>query len=214
MANDSLYRNVPKKNRPSPNKTIQLDNQIPLSETAENPPDYLPYSMYSNLEQLQQKAQEDTIHPNRSPQAANPKLPSLKPKKRHSRPLKLTGEVNLGTNKFNNRERRPRPRKPMEEVVTNAGRHHHHPNDIQEEVEETTTQLTTEKLIETTTEASKPALSSSSSAEAKKKLDEKALRRERLKQKLAALTPQERQTFLLMKQQRADAKKKGINFAK
>lgn len=216
--NDSLYRTVPKKNRPSPNKPIQLNNQIPQSETAENAPDYLPYSMYSKLEQLQQKAREDTIHPNRSPQAASPKLPSQKPKKRHSRPLKLTGEVNLGTNKFNSRDRKQRPQKPVDEVVTNAGRHHHHPNEIAEVEEEeeattttmapttTTQQPTTEKLIVTTTTAS-------ASIEAKRKLDEKALRRERLKQKLAALTPQERQAFLLMKQQRAEAKKKGINYA-
>lgn len=174
--------------------------------------------MYSKLEHLQQKAQEDTIHPNRSPQAVSPKLPSQKPKKRHSRPLKLTGEVNLGTNKFNSRDRKQRPKKPDDEVVTNAGRHHHHPNEIAEVEEEeeattttmapttTTQQPTTEKLIVTTTTAS-------ASIEAKRKLDEKALRRERLKQKLAALTPQERQAFLLMKQQRAEAKKKGINYA-
>ena len=51
-----------------------------------------------------------------------------------------------------------------------------------------------------------------STVEAKKKLDEKAMRRERLRQKLAALTPEEQQAFLLMKKQRADAKKKGLTF--
>lgn len=211
--NDSAYRNVPKRNRQNPNRTIQLNNQIPKGETTDNAPDYLPYSVYSNLEQMQQKAQEE-IHPLRSQQAVEPKLPSQKPKKRHSKPLNLTGEVNLGTNKFRNRERKQRVRKPVEviteEVVTNAGRHHHHPNDILE-VETTPTQATTELEILGTTPT--PIADKVSALEAKKKLDEKAQRRERLKQKLAALTPEERQAFLLMKQQRADAKKKGLGYA-
>lgn len=171
---------------------------------------------------MQQKAQEDTIHPLRSPHAANPKQPSARPKKRHSRPLKLTGEVNLGTNKFTNRDKKQRqkqqkkpvdiPAADVEETVTNAGRHHHHkhPNDIPE-VDTTTAQILMETLIfETTPEPIVERTTSAISDEAKKKLDEKALRRERLRQKLAALSPEEQQAFLLMKKQRADAKKKGL----
>lgn len=165
---------------------------------------------------LQQKAQED-IHPLGSPYAANPKQPSQKPKKRHSRPLKLTGEVNLGTNKFSNRDRKQKKERqpvniPAQETVTNAGRHHHHPNDIPEvETTSTTTEATTEALVFETTQA--PIVERTTVSDAKRKLDEKAMRRERLKQKLAALTPEERQAFLLMKQQRAEAKKKGLNYA-
>lgn len=212
----SLYRNVPKKNRLSPNKAIQLNNQIPKEEAIENAPDYLPYSVYSNLEQMKQKQQEDTIHPVR---AENPKQLSARPKKRHS--LKLTGEVNLGTNKFTSRDRKLRkkqqpkqvvdiPAAEIEETVTNAGRHHHHkhPNDIPE-VETTPAQALTETLIfETTPE---PFVERTTMlADQKKKLDEKAQRRERLRAKLAALTPEEQQAFLLMKKQRAEAKKKGL----
>jgi hypothetical protein len=54
--------------------------------------------------------------------------------------------------------------------------------------------------------------STTTSSDQKKKMDEKALRRQRLIQKLKALTPEERQAFLLMKQQRAEAKKKGLQF--
>lgn len=169
---------------------------------------------------MQQKAQEDVIHPVRShPQADNSRQPQLKPRKRHSRPLNLTGEVNLGTNKFKRREKKLR-RKPvntLEETVTNAGRHHHH-QDIPNEIEtthasvssstspSTSTQAPTELPISETTEA--PV---NKSLLLKKKLDEKALRRERLKQRLAELTPEERQAFLLMKQQRAEAKKRSLN---
>lgn len=230
LTNDSLYRNVPKRNRSNPNKTVQLKNQIPKGEISpENAPDYLPYNVYSNLEQLQQKAQEDVIHPLRSPHAENPKKPSLKPRKRHSRPLKLTGEVNLGTNKFNNREKKLRQKerqKPFEhpvntidETVTNAARHHHHHN-LQNEIKdvETTTiavedsfpTTTTESIIIETTQSSVDT-STLRTTEEKRKLDEKAHRRERLKAKLAQLTPEERQAFLLMKAQRAEAKKLGIN---
>jgi hypothetical protein len=114
-SNRSQYRTVPKRNRVNPGKTVQLNNKFPKTELADNAPDYLPPSVYTNLEQLQQKAQEDVIHPVESPHATNPKLPSMRPKKRHSKPLKLTGEVNLG-NQFKH-ERRQRPkdrRKPLE----------------------------------------------------------------------------------------------------
>lgn len=224
MTNDSLYRNVPKKNRSNPNKTIQLKNQIPKGEISpENAPDYLPYNVYSNLEQLQQKAQEDVIHPLRSPHAENPKKPSVKPRKRHSRPLKLTGEVNLGPNKFNNREKKLRQKerkKPTEHPintieVTNAARHHHRHN-IQNEIKdvETTTLTAETDSIPTTTESiiieTTQSTSTLRTTEEKRKLDEKAHRRERLKAKLAQLTPEEREAFLLMKAQRAEAKKRGI----
>lgn len=209
---------MPKKNRPSPNKSIQLNNRIPADENTENAPEYLPPSVYRNLEPMQQKPQEDTIHPVRSSHAINPQEPSAKPKKRHSRPLKLTGEVNLG-NQFANRDKKHRkkqqkpveiPAAEIEETVTNAGRHHHHkhPNDIPE-IETTSIKAPT-LVFETTPE---PIVErTTSTVEAKKKLDEKAMRRERLRQKLAALSPEEQQAFLLMKKQRAEAKKKGLTF--
>lgn len=216
MTNNSLYRNVPKRNRQNPNKSIQLNNQIPKEETSDAP-DYLPYSVYSNLEQLKQKAQEDIIHPIQNSHSASPKQPSLKPRKRHSRPLKLTGEVNLGTNKFSNRERKQKqkqkererpveePVNTIEETVTNAGRHHHH--NLPNEIETSSTYVPTESSVFETTQSS---IEKTTKSEEKKKLDEKAHRRERLKQKLSALTPEERQAFLLMKHQRSEAKKKGL----
>ena len=219
FVSNSQYRAVPKKNRPV-SKTIQLNNRIPADEISENAPDYLPPSIYRKLEPMQQKPQEDTIHPLRSPHAENSKEPSAKPKKRHSRPLKLTGEVNLGPNKFTNRDKKQRkkqqlkpvetPAADIEETVKNAGRHHHHkhPNDIPE-IESTPYQAPT-LVFETTPE---PIFErTTSTVEAKKKLDEKAIRRDRLRQKLAALSPEEQQAFLLMKKQRADAKKKGLKF--
>lgn len=168
-----------------------------------------------------QKAQEDVIHPLRSTHAESPRQQSMKPRKRHSRPLKLTGEVNLGTKNFKaERKHRQRARpaatksvNTIDETVTDAGRHHHHnselPNEIPalEVIETSTAQAATEApFVEETTQ---PKFEKS---ETKAKLDEKAHRRERLKQKLAALTPEERQAFLLMKQQRAEAKKKGLNY--
>lgn len=204
-----------------------MNNKFPKTEFADNAPDYLPPSVYTNLEQLQQKAQEDVIHPVDSPHAANPKLPSQRPKKRHSKPLKLTGEVNLG-NQFKH-ERRQRPkerRKPVEnrenaiveEPVTNPVRHHHHiENEIQEveQTPETTTMAeaateaaTVSDLIDDSAKVSEE--DKILAAETKKKLDEKAMRRERLKEKLSKLSPEQRQAFLLMKQQRAEAKKKGL----
>jgi hypothetical protein len=215
---------MPKKNRQNPKKTIQLNNQIPADEVSENAPDYLPPSVYRNLEPMQQKPHEDTIHPVRSSHATNSKEPAARPKKRHSRPLKLTGEVNLGTDRFIVRDKKQRkkqkpveiPAADIEEAVTNAGRHHHHkhPNDIPE-IESTSLPAPT-LVFETTPEpeqfVERTTSSVVSSVEAKKKLDEKALRRERLKAKLAALSPEEQQAFLLMKKQRAEAKRKGLTF--
>lgn len=165
---------------------------------------------------MQQKAQEDIIHPVGNSLTDNQRQLSQKPRKRHSRPLNLTGEVNLGTNNFNRREKKQR-RKPvnaLQETVTNAGRHHHH--NIPNEIDTTQAPLSTSTSTQSPTEL--PILETTQSrvdkslmlAE-KKKLNEKALRRERLKQKLAALTPEERQAFLLMKQQRAEAKKRSLN---
>lgn len=224
---NSQYRTVPKRNRVNPGKTVQLNNKFPKTELADNAPDYLPPSVYTNLEQLQQKAQEDVIHPVESPHATNPKLPSMRPKKRHSKPLKLTGEVNLG-NQFKH-ERRQRPkdrRKPLEhrensiveEPVTNPVRHHHHiENEILEVEQAPETTTTAEPVTEAVTESDLIDDSAKVSeddkilaAETKKKLDEKAMRRERLKEKLSKLSPEQRQAFLLMKQQRAEAKKKGL----
>jgi hypothetical protein len=216
MTSFSLIRNVPKKNRQNQNKAIQPNNnrQTMREEVIDdNAPDYLPYSLYSKLSPFQQKPQEDVIHPVESSHAANPKQPSQKPRKRHSRPLKLTGEVNLGTDKLRAKKHKQRPIH-VEETVTNAGRHHHHPNDIPEveTTSTTTTQEPTEAPIEETTQAS-IVVERTTMTEAKRKLEEKAQRRERLKEKLKALTPEERQAFLLMKQQRADAKKKGLIIA-
>lgn len=211
---------MPKKNRPNLNRTIQLKNGIPADEVSENAPDYLPPSVYRNLVPMQQKPQEDTIHPVRSSHATNSREPSAKPKKRHSRPLKLTGEVNLGTNQFIVREKKQKKKqkKPVEipavdiEETTNAGRHHHHkhPNDIPEI--ETTSIPAPTLVFETTPEPEEFVERTTSSVEAKKKLSEKAMRRERLREKLAALSPEEQQAFLLMKKQRAEAKKRGIAF--
>lgn len=214
---------MPKKNRLNPNRGIQLNNQTPKDEASDNAPDYLPYSVYSNLEQMQ-KAQEDVIHPLRSPHAENPKKQSMKPRKRHSRPLKLTGEVNLGINNIKSEKKYRQRARPVEksvnaidETVTDAGRHHHHqnlPNDIpaiELEVVETLTEAATTGtpiIVETTL----APIEKSTLSETKTKLVEKAHRRELLKQKLAALTPEERQAFLLMKQQRAEAKKKGMAY--
>lgn len=207
-----------------------MNNQTAIRESSDNAPDYLPYSAYSNLEQMQ-KAQEDVIHPLRSPHAETPKQQSMKPRKRHSRPLKLTGEVNLGTNKLKGERKHRQRARPstseksvneveksvneIDQTVTDAGRHHHHHHNIPNEIptievmETSTAEVTTEAAIDETTHApsEKPTV-----AEMKARVDEKARRRERLREKLAMLTPEERQAFLEMKQQRAEAKKKGLNY--
>lgn len=200
-------KNVPKKNRQSANR--RLSSQIPPTEQPDNAPDYLPYSAYSNLEQMQQKTHEDVIHPLH---ASDSRQATMKPRKRHSK-LKLTGEVNLG-DQFKH-VRKPRPserRKKVEPPRVNA---------IEEEeiVTSTTQQLPNEiesgnEVTERATEAPETStafvIGKKEASEMQRKLDEKAMRRERLKAKLAQLTPEERQAFLLMKQQRAEAKKKGL----
>lgn len=214
-----------------------MNNQTAIRESSDNAPDYLPYSAYSNLEQMQ-KAQEDVIHPLRSPHAETPKQQSMKPRKRHSRPLKLTGEVNLGTNKLKGERKHRQRARPstseksvneveksvneIDQTVTDAGRHHHHHHNIPNEIptievmETSTVEVTTEAPIDETTHAPSEKTHAPSEKptvpEMKARLDEKARRRERLREKLAMLTPEERQAFLEMKQQRAEAKKKGLNY--
>jgi DNA-directed RNA polymerase specialized sigma24 family protein len=102
--------------------------------------------------------------------------------------------------------------------VTNPVRHHHHiENEILEVEQAPETTTTAEPVTEAVTESDLIDDSAKVSeddkilaAETKKKLDEKAMRRERLKEKLSKLSPEQRQAFLLMKQQRAEAKKKGL----
>jgi len=207
-------------------------NQPATSNVQAENPDYLPYSAYNNkVEQLQQKPQEDIINPIKSSHATNPKQPTVKPKKRHS--LKLTGEVNLGTNKFTNKRRQKhhKTEKPNDslsniaaaedtttmkiEAQTNAGRHHHvAPPHQEEEPQEEVVIAATTKTTTTTTTTTQEAVTAEPTtqiSEIKRKLDEKAERRERLKEKLANLTHEEKQIFLLMKQQRAEARKRKSN---
>lgn len=198
-------KNVPKKNRQNANRKVI--SQVPLSERTDAP-DYLPYSAYSNLEQMQQKTHEDVIHPLH---ASDSRQATMKPRKRHSK-LKLTGEVNLG-DQFKH-VRKPRPserRRKIEPPRVNA---------IDEEIatsvprENLPNEIEAEEVTEAATEAPETStvfvIGKKEASEAKKKLDEKAMRRERLKAKLAQLSPEEREAFLLMKQQRAEAKKKGL----
>lgn len=193
------------------------NEKIDVTTTTTSVPDYLPYNAYKNLETMDQKPQED-IHSQLS--ALQPEQQtSLKQKKRHSKPIKISGDVDLGMN-FNqrNQRRRQKNRKTTTQLPQdNSNHHHHHPNNALpepelEKIDEETTEaskIVGELLTSTTTDA--PPMEKS---ELKKKLEEKALRRDRLKAKLALLTPEERQAFLLMKQQRADARQKGVSYAK
>lgn len=204
-------------------RPTQLNNQTPKNEAIENPPpDYLPYNMYKNLQPMQKKP--DQIHPVENAHGESSQGAVVKPKKRHSK-LKLTGEVDLGKDRFKMRnERRKKKKKQPVEV----------PEKVNEVFEETTVNERVETMdsenIVFITSTHRPTLRlefetsekpleertlkppTTSTSEHKKKLDEKAQRRQRLIQKLKALTPEERQAFLLMKQQRAEAKKKGLEF--
>lgn len=194
-------------------------------------PDYLPYNFYKNLQPMHQKPVEDArIHPVSDSESIALKDPK---KKRHSK-LQLTGEVDLmGRDKFRARnERRKKKKKVIEtstrdndvvfsadtttrdydfemnEVVTGAARHR--------VVFMTSTQRPTLRLEFETSEQpieerTTRTITSTQAPEHKKKLDERAARRQRLIEKLKQLTPEERQAFLLMKQQRAEAKKKGMS---
>lgn len=228
--NSNYYR---KKPRIGTNRLTQLNNDIQkLNQVASSSssttalPEYLPYNAYKNIENTVQKRQED-FHHSLQPlvAAAQTDQQSLKQRKRHS--FKLSGNVDLGTNMFKNKRQR------QAKVVTNESsqnvRHHphnhRHINNALPEVEtrhvdekttierqiETTRPKTTPAPTLTTTSTVAPAIIEATTlSELKKKLEEKAHRRERLKAKLALLTPEERQAFLLMKQQRAEARKKGF----
>lgn len=187
--------------------------------TPTSAPEYIPYNVYKNLEKIEQKPQED-IHSQLS--ALQPELPtSLKQRKRHSKPIKINGEVDLGMSfKRHNQKKRQKTKKTTE----NPNLVHHHPNNALPEPEipkiefETAPpvlvidEYTTTTTASTSTDASAP-IETTTMSELKRKLEEKAFRRERLRAKLAQLTPEERQAFLLMKQQRADARKKGLSYA-
>lgn len=79
-----------------------------------------------------------------------------------------------------------------------------------EPVERTTASTTTTSTTVSSSTVGPAIIERTTMSELRKKLEEKAQRRERLKEKLAKLSPEERQAFLLMKQQRADARKKGF----
>ena len=79
-----------------------------------------------------------------------------------------------------------------------------------EPVERTTASSSTTTTTLSSSTVGPAIIERTTMSELRKKLEEKAQRRERLKEKLAKLTPEERQAFLLMKQQRADARKKGF----
>lgn len=191
----------------------KIDAITTTTESITNPPDYLPYNAYKNLETMQEKKTQEDVHSQIS--ALQPQeQPSLKQRKRHSKPIKISGDVDLGMS-FNQKNQRRRQQKNKKTTTTTQQpNHHHHPNNALPEPEivkeETTSNFENEEF---TTDAPAP-IEKSTMSEQKKKLEEKALRRERLKAKLAQLTPEERQAFLLMKQQRADARKKGLSFAK
>jgi hypothetical protein len=222
----SYYRAVPKKQlRQQIIRPIHLNNQKPKTESIENPPpDYLPYNMYKNLQPMQQKP--DQIHPVESSHSESSGTPVMKPKKRHSK-LKLTGEVDLGKDRFKMRNERRKKKKKQPVEIPEKANEVFEETSLKEQFDVSTDQVvfitsthrptlrlefeTSEKpLEERTLEPSVAATMTTS--EYKKKLEEKAQRRQRLIQKLKALTPEERQAFLLMKQQRAEAKKKGLEF--
>lgn len=265
-SHSNFYR---KKNRTGMNRLSQVNDEVQKSEmTSTTAPDYLPYNVYSKLEKFEQKPQED-IHPvNSATNTAQTNQDLLKPRKRHSRPLKLSGDVDLGFKKKRTKGKKADKKNvsPVDDVVpqqsvidennnskhkddnnNDNGRHHqhkhhnhhhHHPNNALPESSEAKdetkeevkpiielkkpvlefltsppepVEYTTKSTITTTSSTSRPAIIERTTlSELRKKMEEKALRRERLKEKLAKLTPEERQAFLLMKQQRAEAKKKGF----
>lgn len=185
--------------------------------TTTSAPEYLPFNVYKNLETMEQKPQED-IHSQLS--ALQPEQQtSLKQRKRHSKPIKITGDVDLGMN-FNHKRNQKKRQKTKQ--TTEHPQYIHHPNNALPEPEIAKVEIETAPPVlvidedstaaSTSTDASAP-IENTTASELKKKLEEKALRRERLKAKLAQLTPEERQAFLLMKQQRAEARKKGLSYA-
>lgn len=236
-----------KKNRAGVNRLSQVNNDIKKTDAASSTtplPEYLPFNVYKNLEMTKQKPQED-IHPVQTHNTEADRQASLKQRKRHS--LKLTGNVDLGTDTFKRKRQKQKKiakeqQQQQQEQTSERHHHHHHhrhhPNaalpdvpEVEARVEpdfEVTTRAavrTTVATTPTTTTTTTPATTTTSStaapaiieestlSEFKRKLEEKAQRRERLKAKLAQLTPEERQAFILMKQQRAEARKKGLNIA-
>jgi hypothetical protein len=208
----------------------QVNNDIKKNDASSTTPlpEYLPYNAYKNLENMKQKPQED-IHPL---QHVPTDQQSLKQRKRHS--LKLTGNVDLGTDMFKRKPKKPKKvvkkeeeEEQQQQQQSESHHHHHHrhhPNAALPEIPEaelkpevtttTTTKGTTVAQTTTSSTTIAPAvIEESTLSELKRKLEEKAQRRERLKAKLAQLTPEERQAFLQMKQQRAEARKKGMSYA-
>lgn len=239
LVTHSYYRAVPKKQLRQQPKPIQMYTQKPkvgedLSSSS-SPPDYLPYNVYKNLQPMHQKPAEDAkIHPVMSEggELTPPKDPK---KKRHSK-LRLTGEVDLGQGAFRARNERRKKKKKLIETSTrnndvfsaDATPRERDDFDLNEVVTAseprvvfvTSTQRptlrlefeTSEQPIEERTTRTTTGSVTEQSPENKKKLQEKAQRRQRLIEKLKQLTPEERQAFLLMKQQRAEARKKGMTY--
>ena len=206
----------------------QTSQTTPTSRVeAISPPDYLPFIEYNNLEQMKQKNQEHTsvnsdIHPVNS-HASDLRKPIQKPRKRHSG-LKLTGEVNLGTDRFirdkkrhkNSQRKAQRVEGPrtngIQETFTNPSRHHH-----KLQVQETTTVAAATTIIPmpTTTQIAKTlepetteSISISTSTTNTSQRNDKAIRLAKLKQRLSKLTAEERLEYINMKRQRTEAKKK------
>lgn len=216
-------------------RPTQLNNQKPakvMEEMDTSPPDYLPYNIYKNLQPLQKPVEDVQIQPVSEGELAKPRDPMMRPKKRHSK-LKLTGEVDLGGEQFRMRnERRKRKKKRPMETSTKANTEVFSVDStLRQRDEFDLNEIATEHSVEFVTSTHRPTLrlefetsenpleerttkttTSTASSDNKKKLQEKAQRRQRLIEKLKQLTPEERQAFLLMKQQRAEAKKKGLTF--
>lgn len=227
---NNAYRTVPKKNRVNQVRLPQAQTPKSPPQMEEiSPPDYLPFIEYNNMEQMKQKNQEhssvnsDLIHPVLNSHASDSRKPIQKPRKRHSG-LKLTGEVNLGTDRFMREKKRhknsqrkaqrnegPKPN-GIEETFTNPSRHHH-----KIQVQETTTQAaatttttiaTPTTQIATTQEPETTESISTTNTLLQSIRNDKAIRLEKLKQRLSKLTAEERLEYVAMKRQRAEAKKK------
>ena len=137
------------------------------------------------------------LHPVHNSHAVFHQQVNMKPKKRHS-VLKLTGEVNLGIDK---RERKrgnkqqshlQKPDKPVEKIIGTTTRRSTTTSTVSSTTIPTTT---TEYLSPTTTQKSSTTISNSA-------------RIERLKQRLAKLSPEDKNSFLQMKRERVETKKK------
>lgn len=234
MNSNNAYRAVPKKNRVNQVRLPQSPSpkSPPPARMQEiSPPDYLPFIEYNNMEQMKQKSQEhssihsDLIHPVLNSPASDPRKVAQKPRKRHSG-LKLTGEVNLGTDRFMREKKRhknsqrkaqrvqgPKPN-GIEETFTNPSRHHH-----KIQVQETTTQVATTTTTVAATAAPTTQIATTQDPDTTDSIsttnpllqsirNDKVIRLQKLKQRLAKLTAEERLEYVAMKRQRAEAKKK------